>query len=158
MTINLGVGARLPAHASSMGKVLLAHLSPTALDAYFEHASLQRQTPRTISDESTLRNVLRTVRARGWASSDEESEAGVRSVAAALFDRTNHVPAAMSIAGHSSRVSMDELHHEHLPILIDAALQVSRVLGADVSTPRWDLGLRPTPAGRLAGKARTLGR
>ena len=67
MSINLVVGSRLPAHATSMGKVLLAHVSPPELDGYFATAPLQRLTKRTICDETTLRRALREVKERGWA-------------------------------------------------------------------------------------------
>jgi IclR family pca regulon transcriptional regulator len=130
MSINLVVGSRLPAHATSMGKVLLAHLTPAELDAYFATAPLQRLTKRTICDETTLRRALREVRDRGWASADEESEDGVRTVAAPLFDRWRKVPAAINVSAHASRTSMKELKQSYLPVLLDAAAQISRALGA----------------------------
>jgi IclR family pca regulon transcriptional regulator len=130
MSINLVVGSRLPAHATSMGKVLLAHLSPEDLDAYFATAPLQRFTKRTICDETRLRRVLRDVKGRGWAFADQESEDGVRTVAAPLFDRWQKIRAAINVSGHASRVSMKELRQAYLPVLLDAATQISRGLGA----------------------------
>ena len=55
MTINLVVGSRLPAHATSMGKVLLAHLPPEALDRFFAETTLKRLTKRTLCTEAALR-------------------------------------------------------------------------------------------------------
>jgi len=130
MSINLVVGSRLPAHATSMGKVLLAHLSPEQLDAYFTTASLTRLTKRTICDETTLRKVLRDVHQRGWAFADQESEDGIRTVAAPLFDRTHKIQAAINVSGHAARVSMTELRRAHLPVLLDAARRISIALGA----------------------------
>jgi IclR family pca regulon transcriptional regulator len=130
MSINLVVGSRLPAHATSMGKVLLAHLSPQELDAYFYTATLQRLTKRTICDETTLRRVLKDVRERGWAFADQESEDGVRTVAAPLYDRWGKLRAAINVSGHAARVSMKELRRAYLPVLLDAATQISRGLGA----------------------------
>lgn len=130
MSINLVVGSRLPAHATSMGKVLLAHLPPAALDEYFATAPLPRLTKRTICDEATLRRALQQARERGWAFADQESEDGVRTVAVPLFDRHMGVVAAMNVSGHAARVSMKELRDRYLPVLQEAATQISEALGA----------------------------
>jgi IclR family pca regulon transcriptional regulator len=134
MSINLVVGSRLPAHATSMGKVLLAYLPPAQLDEYFRTAALQPLTGRTITDEATLRRALQQIRERGWAFADQESEDGVRTVAVPLFDRNNEVHAAMNVSGHASRVSMKELKSRYLPILAEAAAEISRALGANPKT------------------------
>jgi IclR family pca regulon transcriptional regulator len=130
MTTNLVVGSRLPAHATSMGKVLLAFEPPARLAAYFASTRLRQLTDRTIADEATLRAVLDGVRRRGWATNDEESEKGVRTVSVPLRDRSGNVVAAINLSGHASRVSMRELKRDHLPVLLDAARDISRALGA----------------------------
>jgi IclR family transcriptional regulator, pca regulon regulatory protein len=132
MSINLVVGSRLPAHATSMGKVLLAHLPPDQLDAYFATAPLTRLTKRTICNETSLRKVLKTIRERGWAFADQESEDGIRTVAAPLYDRSRKIQAAINVSGHAARVSMTDLRRAHLPVLLDAARQISIALGASV--------------------------
>lgn len=133
MTTNLVVGSRLPAHATSMGKVLLAFLPPARLDAYFAASELRPLTDRTIADQTTLRTVLDGVRRRGWATNDEESEKGVRTVSVPLRDRSGEVVAAINLSGHASRVSMRELKRDHLPVLLDAAREISRALGAPMA-------------------------
>jgi IclR family pca regulon transcriptional regulator len=130
MTTNLVVGSRLPAHATSMGKVLLAFLTPDRLDAYFAATTLHPLTERTIADQATLRAVLDGVRRRGWATNDQESEKGVRTVSVPLRDRSGDVVAAINLSGHASRVSMRELKRDHLPVLLAAAREISRALGA----------------------------
>lgn len=132
MSINLVVGSRLPAHATSMGKVLLAALSPDALDRYFATATLSRLTKRTICNETTLRRVLKDVRDRGWAFADQESEDGVRTVAAPIVDRSGEIVAAINVSGHAARVSMNELRRHYLPLVIDASRQISRALGGPI--------------------------
>jgi IclR family pca regulon transcriptional regulator len=134
MSINLVVGSRLPAHATSMGKVLLAHLPAAQLDEFFAAGPLRRLTSRTIVDEAGLRHALDQVRARGWAFADQESEDGVRTVAVPLFDRNMKVEAAMNVSGHASRVPMKELRSRYLPVLMEAATEISRALGANVPT------------------------
>ena len=130
MTTNLLVGSRLPAHATSLGHVLLAYLPPARLDAYFVTASLQPLTDKTITDKDELRRALDRVRRRGWAENDEASEKGVRTVAVPLVDRTGEVIAAMNVSGHASRVTMRDLRRHHLPLLLNAAREISRALGA----------------------------
>jgi IclR family pca regulon transcriptional regulator len=132
MSINLVVGSRLPAHATSMGKVLLAHLAPAQLDKFFTAGPLRRLTSRTIVDEADLRLALDQVRARGWAFADQESEDGVRTVAVPLFDRNMRVEAAMNVSGHASRVPVKELRSRYLSVLMEAANEISRALGANV--------------------------
>ena len=135
MSINLVVGSRLPAHATSMGKVLLAHLAPAKLDEYFAAGPLRQLTDRTIVDETALRKALDQVRTRGWAFADQESEDGVRTVAVPLFDRNMQVQAAMNVSGHASRVPMKELRGRYLRVLMEAAASISHALGANIAAP-----------------------
>jgi IclR family pca regulon transcriptional regulator len=130
MSINLVVGSRLPAHATSMGKVLLAHLRPEDLDAYLATSPLRMLTNRTITRPDAFRRMLKEVRERGWAFSDQESETGVRTVAAPLFNHANEVEAALNVSAHAARVTMKELKRRYLPVLLDAAKRISRALGA----------------------------
>ena len=134
MAMNLVVGSRLPAHATSIGKVLLAYLPAKELDAYFATAPLQRLTDHTICDEPKLRAVLRDVRNAGWAISDQDCERGLRTVAAPIFDRSNEVVAAINVSGHAARVSMKELRRQYLPVVLAAAGEISRTLGARVDS------------------------
>ena len=130
MSINLVVGSRLPAHATSMGKVLLAHLPPQNLEAYLANAPFDALTKRTVTTAAELRRHLALVRQRGWAFADQESEVGIRTVAAPLYNHNNQVDAALNVSGHAARVSMEELKRKYLPVLLDGARRISRALGA----------------------------
>jgi IclR family pca regulon transcriptional regulator len=146
MAISLAVGSRLPAYPTSMGRVLLAGLSRTELDAYFARAPLRRLTERTVTDRLELERVLSKVRERGWALVDQEVEVGVRSVAAPIHDRDGRVVAAINVSSHAARVNLKEMRTRHLPIVIDAARRISAALGGQ---PRSAAGvgrsLRPGP-------------
>jgi len=107
MSINLAVGSRLPAHATSMGKVLLAHLQEEELDRYFGSVAREPLTAHTVVDEKALRAALGRVRGEGWAVADQESELGVRSVAAPIFGRDGEVHAAINVSAHATRVSLE---------------------------------------------------
>jgi IclR family pca regulon transcriptional regulator len=133
MTTNIVIGTRLPAHATSMGKVLLAHLPPERLDLFLNGGPLKAMTERTICNPVELRAILKDVRQRGFSTNDEESEKGVRTVAVPIVDRSGKIVAAMNVAGHAWRVSMRELKRDHLPVLLEAAQGLSRALGSTVT-------------------------
>jgi IclR family pca regulon transcriptional regulator len=132
MSVNLVVGSRLPAHATSMGKVLLAHATARELDAFFAGPALAPMTKKTMCAEAELRQALADIRVCGWALADQESEEGIRSVAAPVFTRGQRVVAAINVSAHASRVSKVQLCRDYLPVLVDAARAVSRSLGATV--------------------------
>jgi IclR family transcriptional regulator, pca regulon regulatory protein len=131
MTISLGVGSRLPAHCTSIGRVLLAGLPDDELDAFLAHAELEAFTEHTITDRVRLRAAVDTVRAEGWAMIDQELEIGLRSIAAPLRVGGATV-AAINLAAAAPRVPVDELRGVMLPELrrtaelISAALERSR--------------------------------
>jgi IclR family pca regulon transcriptional regulator len=130
MSINLAPGSRLPAHATSMGKVLLAYLPTNELERYFASVERKALTENTIVDEKALRTVLEEVRGNGWAVADEESELGVRSAAAPLVGRDGEVHAAINVSAHAARVSLGQLKADYLPVLLEAARGISKALGA----------------------------
>src|ERR687888_562628 len=127
MSITLSVGTRLPAHCTSMGRVLLAALPPEQLDAYLAETELEQWTARTITDPDRLRAALDDVRQRGWALVDQELEIGLRSVAAPIR-RGRDTIAAMNVSSAVSRVSLDDLRRRILPPLVRTADTISNAL------------------------------
>ncbi|MGH3159626.1 MAG: IclR family transcriptional regulator domain-containing protein, partial [Streptosporangiaceae bacterium] len=101
MRVTISIGTRFPAYATSMGRVLLAGLSPAELDACLERISMRPFTARTITDRAALRAELDRVRDQGWARVDQELEEGLRSLAAPISDRSGRVIAAAHIATHA---------------------------------------------------------
>ena len=96
-----------------------------------------------------LRKTLRAVRDQGWAFSDGESEDGIRTVAAPVFGHSGQVEAAINVAGHAARVSMRELKRRYLPVLLQAAHNTSRAMGAPEGRPALRaLDRRRPPASR----------
>jgi IclR family pca regulon transcriptional regulator len=125
MAISLGLGSRLPAHAASMGRVLLADLAPDDLDAHLAGMKLEPLTERTITDEDQLRAELDRVRRQGWSLVDQELEEGIRSVAAPLRDRSGRAVAALNVSSHAGRVKLATLRDEFLPALLETAHRIS---------------------------------
>ena len=138
-------GRRVPAHCTSSGKVLLAHLPDAALDAVLAHP-LRRLTPQTIVDADALRAALATVRERGWADAVDEREIGVASLAAPIRDRYGEVVAAVSIGAPVARFGAGA-RRRYARALVEAGEAISRRLG-------WSPELRPivtVPAGGTPG-------
>jgi IclR family pca regulon transcriptional regulator len=129
---SLAVGSRLAAHATALGKVLLAYLPADELERYFQTAPLERLTSRTICDKVKLRRALRKVRDQGWAFADEEFVVGRRTIAAPVFDRTGAVTVAVNVAAAVALVSTREMLEKQLPVLVQGSRQISGALGANV--------------------------
>ena len=121
------LGARVPAHCCSEGKVLLAHASPDVVERLLA-AGLPARTPKTIVRAQQLREELAAVRVRGYALDDEELELGLRAAAAPIRDHRGDVIAAVSIAGPVQRVSKKTLQR-FAGDAVAAARAVSRRLG-----------------------------
>ena len=117
MSITLSVGTRLPAHCTSMGRVLLAALPADELDRYLSRATLAAWTERTTTDPDRLRAALDETRQRGWALVDQELEIGLRSVAAPIRRGPDTI-AALNVSSAVSRVSLDDLRRRILPPLV----------------------------------------
>ncbi|MGC9539251.1 IclR family transcriptional regulator domain-containing protein [Streptomyces sp. UG1] len=132
MSVNVTVGTRLPAYATSLGRVLLADLRGEDGGLTPPGLELRPLTARTLTDPAALATTLADVRDRGYALVDEELEAGLRSVAVPVRDRTGRVVAAMNVAMHAARRSVEECVREVLPELMETAGRVEaelRVVG-----------------------------
>ncbi len=128
MSVAVNVGTRLPAHITSMGRVLLAALEPEEASERLGTVELTAQTEHSITDPDRLRAELATVRDQGWAIVDQELEVGLRSVAAPIRDPSERVVAAVNISTHASRMPLELVKADLLPPLLDAAARIGREL------------------------------
>jgi IclR family pca regulon transcriptional regulator len=128
MSIDLGVGSRLPAFCTSMGRVLLANLPPAELESFFERVKLTRYTNRTIVNAEKLKQALRLVLRNGYSLVDQELELGLRSMAVPIQNANGKVVAALNVGTHAQRVSIQELQTKFLPQLRSAARELSMLL------------------------------
>lgn len=128
MTVSITVGTRFPAHATSMGRVLLAALPGDELDRYLESVSRPALTENTVTDAASLRNTLDRVREQGWALVDQELEQGLRSIAAPLRGAEGRVVAAINVSTSTSTASLERIHDEYRPALLDTAADISATL------------------------------
>ncbi len=128
MTISLSVGTRLPAYATSMGRVLLAALPGDRLNAYLDTATLAPLTERTIVDRDRLRAEVERTSTRGWCLVDQELEHGVRSISVPVHDAAGRVVAAVNTSAHATRVPLATLQRSFLPKLRDCAAAIDAEL------------------------------
>lgn len=128
MSINLGIGSRLPADCTSMGRTLLAELEPSALDALLREHPPRRRTARTITDIGALKRELERVHDQGWCLVDQELEEGLVSLSAPIRDRAGRAIAAMNISGQANRTSPEHMREHFLPRLRVAAAEISEML------------------------------
>jgi IclR family pca regulon transcriptional regulator len=125
MTLAVTVGSRLPAHATSKGRVLLAYLPEPELEAYFARRALARYTEQTVVDEAEFRAILADVRREGFAVVDQQLEEGLSSVAAPILDGSGRASAALSLCAHAGRVDGATLRSDFVPLVVETARRVS---------------------------------
>lgn len=128
MSINLAVGSRLPAWATSMGRVLLAGLPDAELDRVLDASDIRAYTDKSQTDRQALKKILVGVSANRYASVVEELEPGLQSVAVPIMDRSHRVIGAMNISCHASRYSEEKMLEIFLPPLQHAADQINQAL------------------------------
>lgn len=128
--IRLGanVGTRFPAHATSLGKVLLAFQPEQVIARYMEMADLQRFTERTVTSADTMAQRLQSARETGYDSALDELDYGIVSVAVPVFDGNRKAIAAINCSTSTTRISQDELVRTRLPMLREAAAEIGNAL------------------------------
>lgn len=97
-------GARVPMHASAVGKALLAALPENEALLLVSRKGLTRLTPHTLGSPEALTSDLRMGRQRGFAVDDEEHAVGLRCVASAIYDDQGRPIAAVSLSGPAARI------------------------------------------------------
>lgn len=102
------VGGRLPAHATGVGKAILAYSPPSVVAARVD-AGLPAMTPRTIVTPGALARNLEEIRAEGTSYDHEESHVGVSCVAAPVFGTDRRIRAAVSITGQTPHMDLPRL-------------------------------------------------
>jgi IclR family pca regulon transcriptional regulator len=134
--INVPMGARLPAHATAMGRVLIANTGEQAIDRYIASTNLKKITPYTVVDRKQLRKAIHFARDNGYSIVNQELEIGLLTIAVPLRDVEGNVLAAIAVSVHSSRATVKSLQREHLPILVEAVKEISAGIPRAASTER----------------------
>jgi DNA-binding IclR family transcriptional regulator len=126
------VGRRLPAHASAVGKALLAQLDDAELPSLLGEEPLARLADNTITTYAELRRDLGAIRERGYAESREECISGLHCMSAPVFDHSGRAVAAISVS--APRFRMDRARRSRVAVeVVGAAREMSQALGAPAS-------------------------
>jgi IclR family pca regulon transcriptional regulator len=118
LTINLQIGARLPAYNTSMGRMLLSQLPNESLSTLLQEIELESFTPYSVTDKVELHRLILKAREDGFAIIDQELELGLRSVAAPVRNGFGVVLFAINISCHSSTYNLKQMQEKLLPALL----------------------------------------
>ena len=140
ISINLGIGSRLPAYCTSMGRAMLAFLPERDARSILERTEWRPFTSHTPTSVDDLMADLAQVRARGYAVNNQELALGHRSAAAALLNADGEPVGAINVSVPSELVSLEQLESEYVPAVIDTCRQVSALLGPRVGQIRIQRG------------------
>lgn len=125
--ISQDVGMRLPAHATSTGKALLAYAGDERISGFLELPPT-RLTEHTLVSTDAIHAELQQIRSRGYAVATDELEIGFVAIAAPVFDYERHAVAAISVGGPSVRLTPPQVEAIAEQV-VGAAKQVSSQLG-----------------------------
>ena len=128
MSINLGIGSRLPAYCTSMGRVLLAGLPPAQVTQILGKTDLPKLTRHTITKPPALAKLVDAARKQQWCLVCEELEEGLISLSVPVLDRSGHCVAAMNISSQLNRTPPAHMIEQFLPKLQAAAAEISSLL------------------------------
>ena len=124
----LHLGARLPAHATSTGRVLLAALSAAEFGRWIKGRTFARMTPLTATEPRALRALIAQVRAQDWCLASEEHELGVHALAVPLRNAKGLTVAALNVVAATSRLPAAQLEQEMMPLMREAARDLRPLL------------------------------
>jgi IclR family pca regulon transcriptional regulator len=132
LAYGLHLGARLPAHATSTGRILLAAKTKSEVSAWLkaktESGNLARLTLHTVTDVRKLKAMIEQVRANDYCVASEEHELGVHALAVPLRDMRGHTVAALNVVSSPQRLRLEVMQKELLPLLLDAARELRSLL------------------------------
>jgi IclR family pca regulon transcriptional regulator len=121
------VGAHLPAHCTSMGRVLLAALKDAELDQFLKKATLIKYTSSTITDPARLRTVLRKVAREGYCIVEQELETNLRGIAVPVTNADGTVVAAINVSTQT-QAGREQMIEKYLPPMLKIAAELRPLL------------------------------
>src|SRR4029079_17215451 len=152
-------------------RVLLAFQPESAIDAYFERATLRRLTEQTETNPAALRRILKDVRTKGYAAIQDELDYGIVSCALAIFGPHRRNVAAANCSDVTNRLDRDTMIKKRLPVLRQAVRRIEGMLtqhpeltnsvesvASDYSRPRGGARAgQPVPAAKTPRRTGTRG-
>jgi IclR family pca regulon transcriptional regulator len=130
VTISLGVGTRLPAYVTSMGRVLLGVASVQRLQAVLAKGPFPARTTKTLTDPTRLAARIAQDHAQGYSVVDEELEIGLCSIAVPVLNAAGRAVAALNIGASRGAYTPADMEQRFLPLLQQTAAQLTLAIGA----------------------------
>jgi IclR family pca regulon transcriptional regulator len=128
LAYGLHLGARMPAHATSTGRVLLASLPRSTFNEWLKGRQLGRLTVHTVTETRQFRGVIDQVRQNDFCLSREEHELGVHALAVPLRNLQGQTVAALNVVASTARLSSVAMQRELLPLLWESAREIRSML------------------------------
>jgi len=128
LAYGLHLGARLPAHATSTGRVLLAALPKSAFNDWMKRRVLPRLTLHTVTENRQFRSVIEQVRRDDFCLTSEEHELGVHALAVPLRNLQGETVAALNVVASPARLAPQVMQRDLLPLLLEAARELRPLL------------------------------
>jgi len=125
MAVKINIGTRMPAHATSMGRVLLAGLATPDLKAMISNLEMPKYTRNTITSKGVLLQEINKIKAQGWSINDQELEYGLRSIAVPIFNKAEEIIASINISTTAQSNSLESMEAMFLPELKLTARKIS---------------------------------
>ena len=128
LAYGLHLGARLPAHATSTGRVLLAAKAKSEFNAWLKSRQLARLTSHTVVDPKKFRAIVEQVRTDDFCVASEEHELGVHALAVPLRNMQGATVAALNVVAAPHRLQEEGMRRDLLPLLLEAARELRSLL------------------------------
>jgi IclR family pca regulon transcriptional regulator len=137
---SITVGSRLPAHATAMGKTLLAAKDAVALKEWLRGHQLVRYTKNTLAEQRALVAEVEQIRGQGYAISNQEFEFGLRSVAAPIRNESSDTIAAINVTAPANVFTDEALENTVIPAVLETAAELSAAYGWRGTRRREEVG------------------
>ena len=124
MSITLNVGSRLPAIATSMGRVLLADMSLPSLTNFIDNCLIEQYTEHTLVEKTALVEEIAKVKMQGYSLVEQELEIGLTSISVPVHNGAGEVIAALNVSTHMSQTARVQIFEVILPVLQQCARQI----------------------------------
>lgn len=128
LAYGLHLGARLPTHATSTGRVLLAAKTKAEFSAWMKGRALARLTAHTVVDVRAFRTIIDEVRAQDFCVASEEHELAVHALAVPLRNMQGRTVAALNVVASPERLEARRMQRDLLPLLLEAARELRPLL------------------------------
>lgn len=128
LSVGVRIGSRLPAHATAIGKVLLASLPGKEVEELYENKTLPVYTSRTISKVPLLLGALVQIKNQGFSVSEEEYEEGVRAASCPILDTSGKLIHAINVSMRKEDISKVDFYTKVIPALLKTSYKITKSL------------------------------